>query len=117
MYVKQEVGGVMKFMAIVISSLLILLLFSWLSIPLTTLGLSELFQGLGWVGIELFGFLLLMIVGFAIVALLSVGILGVGLVVLIGLVLAFLFNSAMIAIPLFLLVTLAWLVFEKSAEH
>ncbi|MDK1289708.1 hypothetical protein [Pseudoalteromonas umbrosa] len=107
----------MKTVALILCALLGALLFSWLSIPYTALGLSDLFQELGWVGLEFFGFLLLMVCGIAIVALLSVGILGVGLVMLIGLVLAFLFNSVMIAIPLFMILVLAWLVFEKAPEY
>lgn len=106
----------MKAITLLLFAILVMLLFSWLSMPFTSLSLSGIFEGIGWVGLELFGFLLVMICGFAIVALLSVGILGVGLVVLIGLVLAFLFNSVMIAIPLFMLLVLAWLVFEKAPE-
>ncbi|AOT09849.1 hypothetical protein [Pseudoalteromonas luteoviolacea] len=106
----------MKAVSLLLFSVLIVLLFSWLSMPFISLSLSGFIEGLGWVGLELFGFLLVMIFGFAVVALLSVGILGVGLVVLIGLVLALLFNSVMIAIPLFMLLILAWLVFEKTPE-
>lgn len=107
----------MKTVTLLLCALLIALVFSWLSIPYTALGLSGLFQEFGWVGLELFGFLLVMVCGIAIVALLSVGLLGVGLVMLIGLVLAFLFNSVMIAIPLLMILALTWLVFEKAPQQ
>ncbi|MBE0377760.1 MULTISPECIES: hypothetical protein [Pseudoalteromonas] len=68
---------------------------------------------LSWVGIELFGALVAVIVVIAVIALVSVGVLGAGLIVGVGVMLALLFGSLMIAWPLLLIVCLCWLVTDN----
>lgn len=68
---------------------------------------------LSWVGIELFGALVMVIVVIAVIALVSVGLLGAGLIVGVGVVLALLFGSLMIAWPLLLIVCLCWFVADN----
>ena len=77
---------------------------------------------LSWVGTELLGLLIGIVLVIAFIALISMGVMGLGLVLTIGLVLALLFNSVLIAIPLFnsvliaipllMLVGLGWLLNE-----
>lgn len=67
---------------------------------------------LSWVGTELLGLLIGIVLVIAFIALISMGVIGLGLVLTIGLVLALLFNSVLIAIPLLMLVGLGWLLNE-----
>ena len=69
---------------------------------------------LSWVGIELFGALVAVVVVIAIIALVSVGLIGAGLIIGVGVVLALLFGSVMIAWPLLLIVFLCWLVADNK---
>ncbi|KZN37253.1 hypothetical protein N474_07310 [Pseudoalteromonas luteoviolacea CPMOR-2] len=103
----------MKAAVAIVFLLLALSAMSWLSAPVAVLSMPEFVYEMSWVGMELGGFLALILVFFAVVALLSIGILGVGLVVLIGLVLALLFGSVVIALPLCLLIIFAWLISDE----
>lgn len=69
---------------------------------------------LSWVGIELFGVLIAIIAAIAVIALISAGLLGAGIIVFIGVVLALLFGSVMIAWPLILIVCLCWLIADNK---
>ncbi|MBQ4812186.1 hypothetical protein A7985_17965 [Pseudoalteromonas luteoviolacea] len=103
----------MKAAVAIVFLLLALSAMSWLSAPVAFLSMPDFVYDLTWVGMEIGGFLALILVFFAIVALLSIGMLGVGLVVLIGLVLALLFGSVIIALPLCLLILFAWLISDE----
>lgn len=69
---------------------------------------------LSWVGIELFGVLLAVVATIAAIALISVGLLGAGIIVGVGVVLALLFGSVMIAWPLLLIACLCWLISDNK---
>ncbi|MFY8327656.1 hypothetical protein [Pseudoalteromonas sp. ZZD1] len=69
---------------------------------------------LSWVGIELFGALLSVVAVIAVIALVSAGLLGAGIIVGVGVVLALLFGSVMIAWPLLLIVCLCWLIADNK---
>ncbi|MBD1580919.1 hypothetical protein [Pseudoalteromonas sp. S16_S37] len=106
----------MKTAFLVLIALLICSTLSWLNSPLAWLSIPDFVMELSWVGMELFTVLVGTIAFIAIVALLGMGLIGAILVVLIGLVLALLFNSIVIVLPLLLLVGVGWLVMEpKSA--
>ncbi|MCF6434994.1 MULTISPECIES: hypothetical protein [Pseudoalteromonas] len=107
----------MKTVFLVLIALLICSTLSWLSSPLSWLSIPDFFMNLSWVGIELITVLIGTIAFIAVIALLGMGLIGAFLVVFIGLVLALLFNSILIAIPLLLLVGLGWLVFEPVSGH
>lgn len=70
---------------------------------------------LSWVGIELFGALVAIIAAIAAIALISAGLLGAGIIVCIGVILALLFGSVMIAWPLILIVCLCWLIADNKS--
>ncbi|KZN29416.1 hypothetical protein [Pseudoalteromonas luteoviolacea] len=103
----------MKAAVAIVFLLLALSAISWLSSPIALLSMPDFVYEMSWVGMEIGGFLALILIFFAFVALLSIGMLGVGLVVLIGLVLALLFGSVIIALPLCLLILFAWLISDE----
>ncbi|WP_105167373.1 hypothetical protein [Pseudoalteromonas sp. T1lg23B] len=107
----------MKTVFLVLIALLLCSTLSWLSSPFAWLSIPDFFMDLSWVGMELFTVLVGTIAFIAVIALLGMGLIGAFLVVLIGLVLALLFNSILIAIPLLLLVGVGWLVYEPVTSH
>ena len=69
---------------------------------------------MSWAGLEVIGALVAVIAVVAGVALFTIGLLGAGVVALIGVVLAFLFGSVMIAWPLLLIAALCWLIADNK---
>ena len=107
----------MKTALILLAALLFISALSWVQTPVMFFAMPELIWEISWVGIELFALLIGIIAVIALVALVSVGVIGLVLVVLIGLVLALLFNSIFIALPLLMLVGLAWLLKEEATAY
>ncbi|RZQ54931.1 hypothetical protein C1E23_01200 [Pseudoalteromonas phenolica] len=107
----------MKTALILLAALLVISALSWIQTPVMFFVMPEFIWQISWVGMELFALLAGIIAVIALVALVSVGVIGLVLVVLIGLVLALLFNSIFIALPLLLLVGLAWLLKEESMSY
>jgi len=104
----------MKTALILLAALLLISALSWVQTPVMFLAMPEFIWDISWVGIELFALLVGVIAVIALLALISVGVIGVVLVVLLGLVLALIFNSILIALPLLMLVGLAWLLKEET---
>ena len=107
----------MKTALILLAALIFVSALSWVQTPVMFFAMPEFIWEISWVGIELFALLACIIAVIALVALVSVGVIGLVLVVLIGLVLALLFNSIFIALPLLMLVGLAWLLKEESPAY
>jgi uncharacterized membrane protein len=99
----------MKTVFLILAALFLCSTISWLNAPLAWVSIPSFFNELSWVGMELAGLLVGIVLVIAFIALLSIGVVGLGLVLLIGIVLALLFNSIMIAVPLLMLVALGWL--------
>ncbi|KPH56908.1 hypothetical protein AMS58_00210 [Pseudoalteromonas porphyrae] len=72
------------------------------------------FTDLSWIGIELVGALLAVLAVIVCIALVGVGLLGAGIAVSLGLLIALLFGSLMIAWPLLLIAFLCWLVSDNK---
>ncbi|TMO66190.1 hypothetical protein [Pseudoalteromonas aurantia] len=102
----------MKTVFLILAALFLFSTISWLNAPLAWISIPNFFNELSWVGMELAGLLVGIILVIALFALLSMGVVGLALVVLIGVVLALLFNSIIIAVPLLMLVALGWLLSE-----
>ena len=105
----------MKTAFLVLVALLVCSALSWVNSPFVWLNVPDFLLELSWVGMELFTALAGAIALIAVIALLGMGLIGAVLVVLIGLVLALLFNSIIIVIPLLLLVAVGWLVMEPKS--
>ena len=101
----------MKFIAV---CLLLIVIITWSPFEIVQFDswqLPLIIADLSWVGIELFGVLVAII---AAIALLSAGLLGAGIIVCIGVILALLFGSVVIAWPLILIVCLCWLIADNK---
>ncbi len=72
------------------------------------------FTDLSWIGIELVGALLAVLAVIVCIALVGVGLLGAGIAVSLGLLIALLFGSLMIAWPLLFIGVLCWLVADNK---
>ncbi|MGB1291312.1 MAG: hypothetical protein ACPG5Z_04230 [Pseudoalteromonas sp.] len=104
----------MKFIAV---CLLLIVIITWSPFEIVQFDswqLPLIIADLSWVGIELFGVLVAIIVAIAAIALLSAGLLGAGIIVCIGVILALLFGSVVIAWPLILIVCLCWLIADNK---
>jgi len=104
-------------MKIIAICLLLIVLIVWSPFEMVQFDswqLPLMIADLSWVGIELFGVLVAIIVAIAVIALISAGLLGAGIIVFIGVVLALLFGSVMIAWPLILIVCLCWLIADNK---
>ncbi|KTF12211.1 hypothetical protein [Pseudoalteromonas sp. H105] len=104
-------------MKIIAICLLLIVLIVWSPFEMVQFDswqLPLMIADLSWVGIELFGVLVAIIAAIAVIALISAGLLGAGIIVFIGVVLALLFGSVMIAWPLILIVCLCWLIADNK---
>ncbi|MBQ4849184.1 hypothetical protein [Pseudoalteromonas sp. MMG012] len=102
----------MKTVFLILIALFLYSTISWLNAPLAWLSISNFMGELSWVGMELAGLLVGIVAVIALFALVSIGVVGLGLVLLVGGILALLFNSVVIAIPLLMLVGVGWLLSE-----
>jgi len=105
-------------MKIIARCLLLIVLIVWSPFEMVQFDswqLPLMIADLSWVGIELFGVLVAIIAAIAVIALISAGLLGAGIIVFIGVVLALLFGSVMIAWPLILIVCLCWLIADNKS--
>jgi hypothetical protein len=104
-------------MKIIAICLLLIVLIVWSPFEMVQFDswqLPLMIADMSWVGIELFGVLVAIIAAIAVIALISAGLLGAGIIVFIGVVLALLFGSVMIAWPLILIVCLCWLIADNK---
>ncbi|MCO7208445.1 MULTISPECIES: hypothetical protein [Pseudoalteromonas] len=104
----------MKTLAIIILAMLLLCTdaVSFVSFDSWQLPLS--IADMSWAGLEVIGAIVAVIAVVAGVALFTIGLLGAGVVALIGVLLAFLFGSVMIAWPLLLIAALCWLIADNK---
>ena len=66
----------MKIALLILTLLVVLMSFAWVNLPLLLLDLPDLAFGLSWLGMELMGLLVAVVVVFTLLVLISLGVIG-----------------------------------------
>ncbi|WP_462173499.1 hypothetical protein [Pseudoalteromonas xiamenensis] len=107
-------------MKTVFIALLILILFMALPLtqsPIVWFSMGDWLADCDWVGLELLSSIAVIIAIFVVITLISLGIFAAVLMALFAGLLALLFNSAFILLPLGLILLVYWLVTDKKAAQ
>jgi len=104
----------MKTLAIIVLAIILLCTDTFAFVSFDSWQLPLSIADMSWAGLEVVGALVAVIALVAGVALFTIGLIGAGVVALVGVVLAFLFGSVVIAWPLLLIAALCWLIADNK---
>ncbi|QMW14914.1 hypothetical protein H3302_02030 [Pseudoalteromonas sp. MT33b] len=104
----------MKTLAIIVLAILLLCTDTFAFVSFDSWQLPLSIADMSWAGLEVVGALVAVIALVAGVALFTIGLIGAGVVALVGVVLAFLFGSVVIAWPLLLIAALCWMIADNK---
>jgi hypothetical protein len=104
----------MKTLAIIVLAILLLCTDTFAFVSFDSWQLPLSIADMSWAGLEVVVALVAVIALVAGVALFTIGLIGAGVVALVGVVLAFLFGSVVIAWPLLLIAALCWLIADNK---